>query len=51
MLMSAMIDLKTEKSNISQKEMERLHDIAESASAIVQEAYQVRRVLTEAMES
>lgn len=44
-------DLKTEKSNISQKEMERLHDIAESASAIVQEAYQVRRVLTEAMES
>ena len=44
-------DLKTEKSNISQKEMERLHDIAETASNIVQDAYAVRRVLTEAMES
>ena len=44
-------DLKTEKSNISQKEMERLHDIAETASTIVQDAYAVRRVLTEAMES
>ena len=44
-------DLKTEKSSISQKEMERLHIIAETASAIVQDAYAVRRVLTDEMGS
>lgn len=44
-------DLKAEKSNVSQKEMERLHNIAESASAIVQDAYKVRRVLSEEMGS
>lgn len=44
-------DLKTEKSSISEREMERLHAIAESASAIVSDAYAVRRVLSEAMEN
>ena len=44
-------DLKAEKSNISQKEMERLHSIAENASAIVQDAYKIRRVLSEEMGS
>lgn len=42
-------DLKTEKSSISQKEMERLHIIAETASNIVQDAYAVRRALSEKM--
>ena len=40
-------DLKTEKSSISQKEMEKLHVIAENASEIVQDAYAVRRALSE----
>ena len=40
-------DLKAEKSSVSQKEMERLHTIAETASQIVQEAYVVRKVLTD----
>lgn len=44
-------DLKNEKSNISEREMERLHAIAETASAIVSDAYAVRRVLSEAMEN
>lgn len=43
--------LKTEKSSISEREMERLHTIAESASAIVSDAYAIRKVLSEAMES
>jgi small GTP-binding protein len=40
-------DLKAEKNSISQKEMERLHAVAETASEIVQDAYAVRRVLSE----
>lgn len=43
--------LKTEKSSISEREMERLHAIAESASAIVSDAYSLRRALSEDMES
>ncbi len=39
--------LKTEKSNISEREMERLHSTAESASKIVSDAYAIRRVLSE----
>ena len=39
--------LKAEKSSISQKEMEKLHVIAEKASDIVQDAYAVRRALSE----
>ncbi len=42
-------DLKAEKNSVSQKEMERLHIIAERASEIVQEAYAVRRALTDEM--
>ncbi|NLZ46634.1 MAG: dynamin [Clostridiales bacterium] len=44
-------DLKNEKSSISEREMERLHSIAESASGIVSSAHSVRKVLTESMES
>ena len=44
-------DLKTQKSSVSQKEMERLHNVAESASRIVQDAYAVRKVLTEQMDA
>jgi hypothetical protein len=40
-------DLKAEKNSVSQKEMERLHAVAETASEIVQDAYAVRRVLSE----
>lgn len=40
-------DLKAEKSSVSQKEMERLHAIAETASQIVQDAYVVRKVLSD----
>lgn len=40
-------DLKAEKSSVSQKEMERLHSIAETASQIVQDAYVVRKVLSD----
>ncbi|MBR1740226.1 MAG: dynamin family protein [Ruminococcus sp.] len=40
-------DLKAEKSDVSQKEMERLHVIAEQASEIVQSAYAVRKILTD----
>ncbi len=40
--------LKTEKSSISEREMERLHTIAEAASAIVSDAYSMRRVLSDA---
>lgn len=40
-------DLKAEKSSVSQKEMERLHAIAETASRIVQDAYVVRKVLSD----
>lgn len=43
--------LKAEKSSISEREMERLHTIAESASSIVSDAYAVRKVLSEDMES
>lgn len=43
--------LKTEKSSISEREMERLHTIAESASSIVSDAYALRKVLSEGMES
>ena len=42
-------DLKAEKSEVSQKEMERLHMIAEKASNIVQDAYAVRKVLSDEM--
>ncbi|MBO5575398.1 MAG: dynamin family protein [Ruminococcus sp.] len=44
-------DLKTQKSSVSQKEMERLHNVAENASRIVQDAYAVRKVLTEQMDA
>lgn len=44
-------DLKAEKNSVSQKEMERLHVIAEQASAIVQDAYAVRRALSGEIES
>lgn len=44
-------DLKTQKSSVSQKEMERLHNVAESASRIVQDAYAVKKVLTEQIEA
>lgn len=40
-------DLKAEKSSVSQKEMERLHTIAETASNIVQDAYAIRKALTD----
>ena len=40
-------DLKAEKSEVSQKEMERLHVIAETASKLVQDAYAVRKVLND----
>jgi hypothetical protein len=40
-------DLKAEKSEVSQKEMERLHVIAETASELVQDAYAVRKVLND----
>jgi hypothetical protein len=40
-------DLKAEKNSVSQKEMERLHTIAETASGIVGEAYAVRRALAD----
>ena len=44
-------DLKMQKSSVSQKEMERLHNVAENASRIVQDAYAVRKVLTEQMDA
>ena len=39
--------LKTEKNELSEKEMERLHNIAESASAIVSDAYALRKALSD----
>ncbi len=44
-------DLKMQKSSVSQKEMERLHNVAETASRIVQDAYAVRKVLSEQMDA
>ena len=44
-------DLKMQKSSVSQKEMERLHNVAENASRIVQDAYAVRKVLSEQMDA
>lgn len=38
--------LKSEKKEVSEKEMDRLHAIAEEASATLQDAYAVRRALT-----
>ena len=38
--------VKAEKKEISEKEMDRLHNIAEEASSILQNAYVVRRTLT-----
>ena len=44
-------ELKMQKSSVSQKEMERLHNVAENASRIVQDAYAVRKVLSEQMDA
>ena len=44
-------DLKMQKSSVSQKEMERLHNVAENASRIVQDAYAVRKVLSEQIDA
>lgn len=38
--------LKAEKKEVSEKEMDRLHNIAEEASKVLQSAYAVRRALT-----
>ncbi|MBR6872642.1 MAG: dynamin family protein [Ruminococcus sp.] len=43
--------LKTEKNNLSEKEMERLHGIAEAASAIVSDAYALRKALSDTQET
>lgn len=43
-------ELKNEKSSISEREMERLHSIAETASGIVSSAHSVRRVISESIE-
>lgn len=43
-------NMKAEKSHISEKEMDRLHDIAEKASKIVSDAYALRKALTEESE-
>jgi hypothetical protein len=42
--------LKTEKNELSEKEMERLHGIAEAASAIVSDAYALRKALSDTTE-
>lgn len=42
--------LKAEKNEISEKEMERLHNIAENANAILGEAYKMKKVLSAEME-
>ena len=39
--------MKAEKSQVSEKEMDRLHEIAETASKIVSDAYALRKALTE----
>lgn len=39
-------ELKAEKKDLSEKEMDRLHNIAEEASEVLQNAYAVRRALT-----
>ncbi len=41
--------LKAEKKNVSEKEMERLHGIADAASKILTDAYAMRRELTGAL--
>ena len=43
--------LKTEKNNISEREMDRLHSIAEKASAIVSDAYAVRKVISDSLDN
>ena len=43
--------LKTEKNDLSEKEMERLHGIAEAASAIVSDAYALRKALSDNTDS
>ena len=43
--------LKTEKNDVSEREMERLHGIAQNASAIVSDAYAVRKVISESLEN
>ena len=40
-------NMKAEKSSVSEKEMDRLHDIAEAASKIVSDAYALSKSLTE----
>lgn len=42
--------IKAEKKELSEKEMDRLHNIAEEASAVLQNAYVVRRALTGTVE-
>jgi hypothetical protein len=44
-------ELKTEKNSISEREMDRLHSIAEKASAIVSDAYAVRKAISDSMEN
>ena len=41
--------LKAEKKNVSEKEMERLHGIADAASKFLTDAYAMRRELTGAL--
>jgi len=43
--------LKTEKNELSEKEMERLHGIAEAASSIVSDAYALRKALSDTTET
>jgi hypothetical protein len=43
--------LKTEKNSVSEREMDRLHSIAEKASTIVADAYAVRKVISDSMDN
>ena len=43
--------LKTEKNDVSEREMDRLHGVAERAGAIVSDAYAVRKAVTDSMEA
>jgi hypothetical protein len=43
--------LKTEKNSVSEREMDRLHSIAEKASTIVADAYAVRKAISDSMDN
>lgn len=43
--------MKTEKSSVSEREMDRLHAVAQRASAIVSDAYQIRKVISDAIDN